>query len=145
MSKTTLLDTLTAALADSYALYLKTQNYHWNVEGPHFYALHKMFEEQYDDLASAIDEIAERIRGLGHKAPGTFAAFQKHTQITDGDNKAKATSMVDELHQDNQKIVKTLTDAMNAAQAANDESTADLMIARIQHHEKVAWMLRSSK
>lgn len=144
MSRQATISALNNVLAESYCLYLKTQNYHWNVEGPRFYALHKMFEAQYSDLAAAIDEIAERIRALGAKAPGTFNAFSTASSIQDGDAHANEEAMLSDLIKDNNTLVKTLTNAVKAAQSDNDEATADLMIERIQAHEKVAWMLKSS-
>lgn len=135
---------LKEVLADSYTLYLKTQNYHWNVTGPHFKSFHLLFEEQYTDLAAAIDEIAERIRALGVKAPGSFAQYSKVTSIKEGDENASANQMVKELAEDQAIILKSLYKALNAAQEAEDEATTALMGDRITIHEKAAWMLRSS-
>jgi starvation-inducible DNA-binding protein len=145
MSNKALIQQLSVALADTYTLYLKTQNFHWNVEGPHFHSLHEMFEEQYTNLASAVDEIAERIRALGSKAPGSYKAFQEHTSIADGDINSNASEMVNSLFEDNKTILKSLNLALKAAQDIGDEASADLMIGRITFHEKTAWMLRSSK
>ena len=131
-------------LADSYALYLKTQNYHWNVEGPNFRPLHLLFEEQYTDLATAIDDIAERIRALGKKAPGTWKAYQALTTIKDGDEMADAHTMVKELADDQQVIDTTLKQALKAAQEAEDEVTIGLIVDRMSVHEKARWMLNSS-
>lgn len=137
-------DGLKLALADTYALYLKTQNYHWNVTGVNFKSLHLLFEEQYTDLAAAIDDIAERIRTLGEKAPATFSAYNKMKTIEDGDEKAKSHDMVKHLSEDQAKIIETLTQVLREAQKAGDEVTVDMIIGRISVHEKNAWMLKSS-
>jgi starvation-inducible DNA-binding protein len=136
---------LKKVLADSYALYLKTQNYHWNVEGPNFKPLHELFELQYTDLAAAIDEIAERIRTLGEKAPGTWNAYGAITSIKDGDENVDASTMVQELMDDQTVVVNTLKEALTAAQSAGDEVTIGLMTDRMAVHEKAAWMLRVSR
>lgn len=144
MSNAAVVKSLKNVLADSYALYLKTQNYHWNVEGPHFKSLHVLFEEQYTDLAMAIDTVAELIRGLGEKAPGTFEAFAKLTVITPGKDKITAANMVKELTNDQATISKTLQKALEAAQKVGDEVVAGFMIERLTVHRKAAWMLKSS-
>ncbi len=141
MSNTPVVEALKHVLAESYALYLKTQNYHWNVTGPQFKSLHELFEEQYTDLAAAIDEIAERIRALGQKAPGGFAAYQSLASIKDGDENAAAEQMVAELKADNQAIVAVLKTALEKADQQGDEATVDAMVQRIATHEKAAWML----
>lgn len=143
MTNTPVVEGLKRVLADNYALYLKTQNYHWNVEGPRFRELHLMFEEQYTDLATAVDTAAELIRGLGEKAPGTFAAYQ-NSGIKPGNENASAEQMVRELAADQQAIAKTLQSALEAAQKAGDEVVADYMIQRLTVHRKVAWMLMST-
>lgn len=143
MSNATVVKALKNVLADSYALYLKTQNYHWNVESPHFKSLHLLFEEQYTDLAAAVDTTAELIRGLGEKAPGSFEAFSKLTVIKPGKESANATSMVKELTSDQDVISKTLQKALDAAQKAGDEVVAGFVIERLTVHRKAAWMLRS--
>lgn len=135
---------LKKVLANSFALYLKTQNYHWNVQGPHFKALHLLFEEQYTDLAAAIDEIAERIRALGEKAPGTWKAYQPMIKIDDGDENASAEKMVKEMANDQKIICETIKEALQAAQKDADEASTDLLVGRINVHEKAAWMLQSS-
>lgn len=135
---------LKVLLADSYTLYLKTQNYHWNVTGPNFKSLHELFEEQYTDLAAAIDEIAERIRSLGEKAPGTMQAYSDTTNIKPGNEDADAATMVRELEKDQAIVVDTLRAVLKAAQNANDEVTAGLVADRMTVHEKNAWMLSSS-
>jgi starvation-inducible DNA-binding protein len=144
MSNKPVVDALKAVLADNYALYLKTQNYHWNVEGPQFSSLHTMFETQYQDLALAIDTAAELIRGLGEKAPGTFDAYAKTTTIKPGNENASASDMVKELAADNGTIQQTLQGALDVAQKAGDEVAADYMIGRMTVHRKAQWMLKSS-
>ena len=140
----TLTESLKNALADSYVLYLKTQNYHWNVTGQNFNSLHTMFEMQYNDLFAAVDLLAERIRALGEKAPGTFASYSKMTTITEGNENSSAQEMVKELAQDQQKIVKTLEKVLNESQNYKDDVTAGIITDRIEIHQKNAWMLNSS-
>jgi starvation-inducible DNA-binding protein len=136
---------LANVLADTYTLYLKTQNYHWNVTGAQFYSLHGMFESQYKALAEANDEIAERIRALGEAAPGSFKDFSARTSLKEA--KAETLSgakMVETLAADHKAVSNSLTEALELAQAAGDEATADLLIGRIEAHDKFAWMLKSS-
>lgn len=135
---------LAKLLADSYSLYIKTHNYHWNVTGHQFNALHTMFENQYMELATAIDEIAERIRALGHLAPGSYREFSALTDITDGDNTQSAEDMVRDLVSSQETIVRTCRALFPTAEAAADEPTCDLLTARMQLHEKNAWMLRAT-
>ena len=134
---------LSRLLADSYTLYLKTHNYHWNVTGPQFNTLHQMFEGQYTELAAAVDEIAERIRALGVRAPGSYAEYSKLTSIEEGDGEETAEEMVRQLAIGQETVVRTAREVFPAADAANDEPTADLLTQRMQIHEKNAWMLRS--
>lgn len=134
---------LSKLLADSYSLYLKTHNYHWNVTGPQFNTLHTMFEGQYTELATAVDEIAERIRALGIKAPGSYSHFGKLTAIDEGTGEESAEEMIRQLVIGQETLVRTAREAFPAAEAANDEPTADLLTQRMQLHEKNAWMLRS--
>ena len=134
---------LSRLLADSYSLYLKTHNYHWNVTGPQFNTLHQMFEAQYTELATAIDEIAERIRALGVRAPGSYSEYAKLTSIEEGTGEETAEEMVRQLAVGQETVVRTAREAFPAADAANDEPTADLLTQRMQLHEKNAWMLRS--
>lgn len=141
---TTTANSLKQVLADSYALYLKTQNYHWNVTGPNFQSLHALFEEQYTDLATAIDDIAERIRTLGEKAPGAFSEYAKLTAITEGDVNADASTMVKHLIESNNQMVESLKQARDSARESDDDATEGLMIDRITVHEKALWMLQSS-
>ena len=136
-------DRLSALLADSYSLYLKTHNYHWNVTGPLFNTLHTMFEEQYTELAAAVDEIAERIRALGIKAPGSYSAFSGLTSIDEASGDENAEDMIRALVDGQETVARTARDAFPAADSANDEPTADLLTQRMQIHEKNAWMLRS--
>jgi len=134
---------LSRVLADSYTLYLKTHNFHWNVTGPLFNALHNMFEEQYTELAAAVDEIAERIRALGVHAPGSYAQFAKLTSIAEEEGWPSAEDMLRQLVEGHETVVRTARAAFPAADKASDEATADLLTQRMQTHEKTAWMLRS--
>ncbi len=136
-------DGLSQLLADSYTLYLKTHNYHWNVEGPLFNTLHLMFEQHYTELATAVDEIAERIRALGVKAPGSYTAYSQLTSVAEGTGNESAEDMIRELVKGQETVVRTARKAFKAAEAANDEPSADLLTQRMQVHEKNAWMLRS--
>lgn len=130
-------------LADSYSLYLKTHNYHWNVTGPMFNTLHLMFEAQYTELATAVDEIAERIRALGVRAPASYSAFASLTKISEGTGGESAEEMIRQLVIGQEAVVRTAREVFPLAEAANDEPTADLLTQRMQVHEKTAWMLRS--
>ena len=133
---------LSKLLADSYTLYLQTHNFHWNVTGPMFQTLHTMFETQYTELALAVDEIAERIRALGEKAPGTYAAFSKLTSIEEKDID-NAQDMIRALVLGQESVVRTARSLYPMLGDANDEASADLITQRINVHEKTAWMLRS--
>jgi starvation-inducible DNA-binding protein len=134
---------LSKLLADSYSLYLKTHNYHWNVEGPMFNTLHLMFEEHYTELAEAVDEVAERIRALGVKAPGSYTAFDRLTNIDEATGDESAEEMIRQLVIGQETVARTAREAIKAAESASDEPTADLLTQRMQIHEKNAWMLRS--
>jgi starvation-inducible DNA-binding protein len=134
---------LSRVLADTYTLYLKTHHYHWNVTGPQFRSLHLMFEEQYQELWAATDEIAERIRALGEYAPGTYAEFSKLSSIQEDNSVPSADQMVKNLVKGHETVVKTARDLFSSASDASDEVTADLMVQRMQASEKTAWMLRS--
>jgi starvation-inducible DNA-binding protein len=137
-------DDLSRVLADSYMLYLKTHNYHWNVTGELFHSLHEQFEEQYTELADAIDEIAERIRALGYRAPGTFREFQELTSINEEENEPdEALEMVRRLAVGNEQVLRTAREALKPANKAEDEATVDLLTERLHIHSKNAWMLRS--
>jgi starvation-inducible DNA-binding protein len=135
---------LSRLLADTYTLYLKTHNFHWNVTGPQFNSLHLMFEGQYTELALAVDLIAERIRALGEPAPGSYSAFAKLSTIKEADGVPNATDMVRILAEDQLAIVRTARSVFPLADAARDEPTADLLTQRMQVHEKTAWMLRAN-
>jgi starvation-inducible DNA-binding protein len=130
-------------LADTYTLYLKTHNYHWNVTGPMFNTLHQMFETQYTELATAVDEIAERIRALGYPAPGSYAEFARLTTLTEGQAGTAAEEMIRQLSKDQEAVVRTARSVFPLVEEAHDEPTADLLTQRMQIHEKTAWMLRS--
>lgn len=130
-------------LADTYTLYLKTHNYHWNVTGPMFNSLHEMFEQHYTEMAEAVDEVAERIRSLGFRAPGSYSEFLKLTSVTEETADPDAMEMVANLVDGQQTVVRTARQLMEIASEAGDEPTADLITQRMQIHEKNAWMLRS--
>jgi starvation-inducible DNA-binding protein len=134
---------LAKLLADTYTLYLKTHNFHWNVTGPMFNTLHLMFEQQYTELALAVDAIAERIRALGHPAPGSYAQYAKLTSIKEEDGQPAAEKMIRQLAKDQETVAKTAREVFPLADGANDQPTADLLTERMQIHEKTAWMLRS--
>lgn len=134
---------LSSLLADSYTLYLKTHNYHWNVEGPLFNTLHEMFEVQYTELATAVDEIAERIRALGIKAPGSYTEFAALTSIEEAQGGETAEEMIRQLAIGQESVVRTARSVFPIAASVNDEPTADLLTQRMHMHEKNAWMLRS--
>lgn len=134
---------LSRLLADSYTLYLKTHNFHWNVTGPMFQTLHLMFETQYTELATAVDLIAERIRSLGEPAPGTYQEFAKLSSIKETSGVPAAKEMIKQLVAGQEAVVKTARSVFPTVEAANDEASADLLTQRMQLHEKTAWMLRS--
>ncbi|MDV2857879.1 MULTISPECIES: Dps family protein [Oceanimonas] len=134
---------LSHVLADTYVLYLKTHNYHWNVEGPNFRQLHLLFEEQYQDMWAALDDIAERIRALGEYAPGTYTKFVELAKIKENQNIPTASDMLKELVADNELLISTLIEATKTAQEAGDEPTAGMLTDRQTVHEKAAWMMRS--
>lgn len=136
-------DGLGTLLADSYTLYLKTHNYHWNVTGPMFNTLHLMFEQHYNELALAVDTIAERIRALGAFAPGSYKAYAARTSITEEDEVPAAMEMVKRLVDGHEAVIRTARGLMPQADKAGDDVTVDLLTQRMQVHEKTAWMLRS--
>ncbi|MBK6490016.1 MAG: DNA starvation/stationary phase protection protein [Gemmatimonadetes bacterium] len=136
-------DGLNVLLATSYALYLKTHNYHWNVTGPMFTTLHTLFETQYTELAIAVDEIAERIRSLGAFAPGSFTAFAKLSTVAEENGRPEAKDMIRVLTADQEAVSDAARQVIKAAEAAGDQATADLGTRRLDVHEKHAWMLRS--
>lgn len=141
--RTRIAEGLERLLADSYTLYLQTHNFHWNVTGPQFRELHLMFEEHYTELATAVDEVAERIRTLGVAAPGTYKAFAKLSSIREVEGVPEADEMVKTLTHGHEQVVKTCRAVLRVAQAADDESTAALVSDRMRVHEKTAWMLRA--
>ena len=134
---------LSRLLADSYTLYLKTHNYHWNVTGPMFNTLHLMFEAQYNELALAVDTIAERIRALGYPAPGSYKAYSELTVIKEENDSPDAETMIRRLVEGQEAVARTAREIFPLADDAADEPTADLLTQRMQIHEKNAWMLRS--
>lgn len=136
-------DALEGLLANSYILYLKTQNFHWNVTGPSFASLHALFQTQYEELAVANDDIAERIRALGVRAPGSFAAFLKLAEVREETGAPRATDMLEKLSADQVLLSASAQKVLEAAQEAGDEATADLAIGRIQAHDKNHWMLKA--
>ena len=136
-------DGLSRLLADTYTLYLKTHNFHWNVTGPMFNTLHLMFEGQYAELALAVDQIAERIRALGHPAPGSYKAYAALSSIPEAEGDLSAEEMIRQLTEGQEAVARTARQVFPAAEAASDEPTADLLTQRMQVHEKNAWMLRS--
>ena len=138
-----IVDGLSRVLADSYTLYLQTHNFHWNVEGPMFNTLHLMFMEQYTELWTALDAIAERIRSLGYPAPGTYREFARLSSIKETDGVPAALDMVRLLVAGHEAVTRTLRAAFPAAEKGGDEATVDLLTQRLQVHEKTAWMLRS--
>lgn len=137
-------DELTHLLADTYILYTKTQNFHWNVTGANFFALHNMFEEQYKELAIAIDLIAERIRTLKAKAPGSLATFIKLSSLKEESGTLRSKDMLKQLAKDHETIAHLIQLIFITATNANDDGTLDLLTGRMSAHEKAAWMLRSS-
>ena len=141
--RTEIAEGLKKLLADSYTLYLQTHNFHWNVTGPQFRELHLMFEEQYNELWTAVDEIAERIRTLGFPAPGTYAEFSRLSSIEEVEGVPTAKDMVAILTVGHERVVQTARQVLKTAQAADDESSASLVSDRMRIHEKTAWMLRA--
>lgn len=136
-------DGLSRLLADTYTVYLKTHNFHWNVTGPMFQTLHLLFQTQYNELWLATDLIAERIRTLGHPAPGTYATFSRLASISETEGVPKAEDMIRLLVAGNEAVARTARAIFPLVEAANDQPTADLLTQRMQVHEKAAWMLRS--
>jgi starvation-inducible DNA-binding protein len=134
---------LSRVLADTYTLYLKTHNFHWNVTGPMFQTLHLMFETQYNELALAVDLVAERIRALGLPAPGTYKKFGALSTIQEEDDVPKAQDMIRLFVEGHETVARTAREVFRGAEAASDQPTCDLLTQRMQVHEKTAWMLRS--
>lgn len=138
-----IVDGLSKLLADSYILYLKTHNFHWNVEGPMFNTLHLMFMDQYTELWNALDLIAERIRALGSYAPGSYKKFAQLSSIAETDEHVPAKEMIKQLLQGHETVAKTIRTIFPVAEQGSDEASLDLLTQRLQIHEKTAWMLRS--
>lgn len=134
---------LSRVLADSYTLYLKTHNFHWNVTGPMFQTLHLMFEVHYNELALAVDLVAERIRALGFPAPGTYKQFAALSSIREEDGVPKAQDMIRKLVEGHETVARTARGVFKLAESVSDQPTCDLLTQRMQVHEKTAWMLRS--
>ena len=134
---------LSRLLADTYTLYLKTHNFHWNVRGPMFSTLHQMFMLQYTELWTSVDLVAERIRSLGADAPGTYSAFARLTSIKETDGVPNANEMIRQLVQGHEAVIRTARSVFPVVERGTDEASADLLTQRLQVHEKTAWMLRS--
>ncbi|GGY09842.1 Dps family protein [Paludibacterium paludis] len=134
---------LSRLLADTYTLYLKTHNFHWNVTGPMFQTLHLMFEQHYNELALAVDLVAERIRALGHYAPGSYAEYARLASIPEANGVPSAEDMIRQLVDGHETLCRTARSIFPIVEKASDEPTADLLTQRLQVHEKTAWMLRS--
>ena len=134
---------LSRLLGDTYLLYIRTHGYHWNVTGPQFNTLHVMFEQQYTELALAVDQIAERIRALGFPAPASYAEFTRLSSLSEDEDRPGANEMVRRLVQAQEAVVRTARSVFPIVERAGDEATADLLTQRLQIHEKTAWMLRS--
>ena len=145
MSNKPVSEALKILLADYYMLYLKTQNYHWNVESQNFHGLHMQFEEQYKNLAEAIDTVAEHIRGLGEKAPGSFEAYAKSTSLKSGNENASAKDMLQDVLSDHEGILKSLQNTLEMCQKHGDEVVAGFIVERMTYHRKTIWMLRSTQ
>lgn len=135
---------LKKVVANSFALSLKLQNYHWNVEGKNFKSLHELFEEQYNELSDAIDDLAERLRALGSKVEASFSVFSNLSDLSEGDHNSDSAKMVQDLITDHDSLSKMLNEGIKISQDEGDEATADMLIARIQAHDKASWMLRST-
>ena len=138
-----IVDGLSRLLADTYTLYLKSHNFHWNVRGPMFNTLHAMFMVQYTELWNAVDLVAERIRSLGADAPGSYSAFARLTSIPEAEGVPSAMDMVRQLVEGHEAVCRTARSVFPAAQTGGDEVSTDLLVQRLQIHEKTAWMLRS--
>ncbi len=136
-------EALSRVLADTYTLHLKTLNYHWNVTGPMFRTLHDLFEDQHEELAEAVDDLAERIRALGHPAPGSYQAFSRLTSLRDPTEVPDAEGMIRELAADHDTIARLALETLDVADDADDPVTEDLLIERMEEHHRTAWMLRS--
>lgn len=144
MSNHKMVDELKRVLADTYSLYLKTQNYHWNIDGPHFKPLHELFEEHYTDMAEAIDETAEHIRSLGEKVDGRFAVFSENSSIGDGNHEFGPNEMLKDLSDSHGKIIESLTKAADVADDIDDVVLEDFFVQRLGFHRKAKWMIDSN-
>ncbi|MFC3193951.1 Dps family protein [Marinicella sediminis] len=142
-NRSTIVDGLSRLLADTYTLYLKTHNYHWNVTGPQFTSLHALFEQQYTELATAVDIIAERIRALGEFAPGSYQAFAKLTEIKEETDVPNAENMLKNLLESHEVIIRHARELLQSEAIDTDEVSGDLLTQRMEFHEKNAWMIRS--
>lgn len=137
-------DAVKQLLADTYTLYLKTHGYHWNVEGPHFQQLHIQFMDQYTEMWQAVDELAERIRALGYKAPASYAEMAKLSSIKEEAGNPDWEDMVRNLAKGHEQVAKTAREVLRIAEDASDDATADVVAPRVTLHEKTAWMLRAT-
>lgn len=143
-ARSTVVEILNALLADEYVLYTKTRNFHWNVTGPNFHALHKFFEEQYGELEDFVDQVAERVRQLGGRAAGTLAEFTKATRLKESPKaRPEASAMIQALLSDHEAVVRTLREELETVQKSGDEGTTDFLTGLLEGHEKMAWMLRA--
>ena len=142
-SNAQVVEALSKLLADTYTVYLKTHNYHWNVTGPMFNTLHSLFEVEYTEYALAVDEIAERIRAVGARAPGSYSEFAELASVKKDRGSPPALEMIGNLAEDQETIVTSARAVVEAAEAAGDQASADLGVRRIDVHQKNAWMLRS--
>src|SRR5262245_50567959 len=142
-ARNAIVEGLERVLADTYTLYLKTHNFHWNVTGPQFNDLHLMFMNQYTELWGAVDLVAERIRALGSFAPGSYKEFAKLTRISEADGVPPAKEMLKQLVEGHETVIKTAREVLSPANEANDQASVDLITERLTVHEKTAWMLRS--
>lgn len=141
--RASIVEGLSRLISDTYVLYLKTHNFHWNVTGPMFRTLHLLFEEQYTELATAVDAIAERIRALGFPAPGTYTTYARLSSIKEEPGVPKAAEMIKQLVEGQEAVVRTAREMFPLLERVSDEPTADLLTQRMQVHEKAAWMLRT--
>ena len=137
-------DGMSNLLSDTYTLYVQTQGYHWNVTGPNFPALHQMLEDQYIELQAAVDTLAERVRAVGAKSPGSFAEFLERATVKDNKGATSASQMVKDLIEGHETIIRTARPVAEVAEKADDVASADLVTERIRAHEKTAWMLRAT-
>ena len=138
-------ENLRKLLSDYYMLYLKAQNYHWNFEGQDFFVWHKQFEEEYSDIAEAIDTVAELIRGIGYKAPANFETYIKYSSLKPGKEDYSSKEMIENITSDHEKVLITLQDLIEVAQEEKDEVITDFVIQRMTYHRKRLWMMKSSR